>query len=190
MKILIIHPEDKSTDFLSAIYKHNITDTTIVKGGISKNEVKRLIIEHDRIIMLGHGSPLGLFNVGKFTDTKAYIIDEEMVPYLKNKENICIWCNANQFVNKHKLNAFYTGMFISEVSEADYCNVITSQEAVTESNNYFAELVGEIVNESLVDIFNYTDYNYGLLAEISSVAEYNHNRLYLETKNPIQLTLF
>ena len=61
MKTLVIHPEDKSTDFLSPIYAP-ITNKTVIKGGIYKSELQGLIESHDRIIMLGHGAPYGLLN--------------------------------------------------------------------------------------------------------------------------------
>ena len=66
MKTLVIHPDDRSTDFLKPIYS-DITDATVLNGrGIDKKEVYELIKEHERIIMLGHGSPGGLFGVGQF----------------------------------------------------------------------------------------------------------------------------
>ena len=67
MKTLIIHPADESTTFLDIVYK-NIPDKTVVTGGISKMDVMKLIESHDRVMMMGHGSPGGLFNVGQFTE--------------------------------------------------------------------------------------------------------------------------
>ena len=179
MTNLIIHPTDRSTDFLKPIYA-NISDATILQGGTSKAQVAKLISEHDRIIMLGHGSPYGLFSIGQFAGENGYVIDSTMVPLLKDKECISIWCNADQFMNRHQLYGFYSGMFISEVSEAMYCGLPgTEQETVTASNNYFAELLGEMINEPLNVIHEHVINNYGLLTEDNPVALYNHNRLYL-----------
>jgi hypothetical protein len=179
MTNLIIHPTDRSTDFLSPIYA-NITDATIMNGGVSKDQVAKAINEHDRIIMLGHGSPYGLFSIGQFTGNNGYVIDESMVPLLLDKECISIWCNADQFMNRHQLYGFYSGMFISEVGEATYCGLPgTEQETVTASNDYFAELLGEVINEPLSVIHEHVIDNYGLLTEDNPVALYNHNRLYL-----------
>ncbi len=61
MKILIIHPDDPTTDFLSQIYAQFV-DKTVVKGGITKSELRELIESHDRILLLGHGSPYGLLS--------------------------------------------------------------------------------------------------------------------------------
>jgi hypothetical protein len=179
MKNLVIHPTDSSTDFLSPIYA-NITDATIMNSGIGRGQLAQAISEHERIIMMGHGSPFGLFSVGRFISPNGYVIDSTMVPLLRDKECISIWCNADQFMNKHQLNGFYSGMFISEVGEATYCGLPgTLQETVNTSNHYFAQLLGEVINEPLSVIYEHVKENYGLLNEDNPVANYNHNRLYL-----------
>ena len=151
-----------------------------MNGGVSKDQVAKAINEHDRIIMLGHGSPYGLFSIGQFHGNNGYVIDESMVPLLYNKECIAIWCNADKFMNEHELNGFYSGMFISEVGEATYCGLPgMEQETVTTSNNYFAELLGEVINEPLGIIYEHIMDNYRLITEDNPVALYNHNRLYL-----------
>ncbi len=179
MKNLIIHPADASTDFLKPIYA-NISNAIILNGGASKDQVKELMTQHDRVIMLGHGSPFGLFSIGQFIGNNGYIVDSTMVDVLKHVECISIWCNADQFMIKHGLNGFYSGMFISEVGEAMYCGLPgTPQETVDASNHYFAQLLGEVINEPLSAINDYVTDNYGLLTEDNPVALYNYNRLYL-----------
>ena len=181
MRTLIIHPKDDSTSFLDIVYSP-IQDKTIITGGVSKTELIQLILEHDRVMMMGHGSPGGLFSVGKFKECGAYIIDHTFVPILKGKSNnVYIWCNADQFVNRHKLKGFYSGMFISEVSEAVYCGLPgTEQDQVDQSNHYFAQLLGEAINDPLDQAYDYVLDNYGLLTEDNAVALYNYNRLYLK----------
>ena len=126
MKTLIIHPEDKSTDFLTPIYS-GFDNTTVIRGGMSKSEVNKQIEKHDRIMMMGHGSPGGLFSVGQFPGSNGYIISHATVDLLQNKECIFIWCNADKFVEEHNLKGLYSGMFISEVMEANYCGLQGTQ---------------------------------------------------------------
>jgi hypothetical protein len=180
MKTLVIHPHDPSTHFLKPIYE-NIKDAIILNAGANKDQVRELITQHDRIIMLGHGSPNGLFSIGRFTNTKfGYIIDSTMVEVLKDKECISIWCHADQFMNNHILSGFYSGMFISEVGEATVCGLPgISQSTVDTSNNYFAQLLGEVINEPLSIIYNHVKVHYGYLIEENPVAAYNHKRLIL-----------
>ena len=150
MKTLVIHPEDSSTWFLKRVYE-NIEDVTVVTGNVSKNEVRSMVRDHDRIMMMGHGSPGGLFSVGNFPSVtgNGYIIDESFVELLSTKkDSVYIWCNADQFVDRFELKGFYTGMFISEVGEAYYCGLPgTKQPEVDESNFGFVDLMGEKIDE-------------------------------------------
>jgi len=177
-KVLVIHPNDSSTDFLKPIYA-NIPNATVIRGGMTRADVDQEIIKHDRIIMLGHGSPGGLFSIGEFEGSYGFIISHGTADLLRDKECIFIWCNADKFVKEHNLKGLYSGMFISEVGEAFYCETPASQEVVTESNDYFANELGKVSNLDLNEIHNYIKTNYGILAESNDVANYNNNRIYL-----------
>jgi hypothetical protein len=179
MKTLIIHPEDESTFFLDIVYKP-IENKTVITGGISKTELMTLIREHDRVMMMGHGSPAGLFSINKFTNCGAYIIDQQMVPLLKEKtDNVFIWCNADKFVEVFGLEGFYSGMFISEVGEAYYCGLPgTEQDQVDESNYGFVNIIAKYINEDKNVIHENVKKEYGLIAEENPIALYNNNRLY------------
>jgi hypothetical protein len=177
MKTLIIHPKDSSTTFLDGIYA-DIEDKTVIQGGVHQDELKVLIEQHDRVMMMGHGSPSGLFSVGMFPDSLGHIIDASFVPLLSQKDNsVFIWCNADKFVNLYHLRGFYSGMFISEVREAKFCNVEVDQKVVTESNYAFSEILSGVINTDAM--YNDVMVKYGQLAETNPVAKYNADRLYL-----------
>ena len=180
-KTLIIHPKDSTTSFLNIVYEP-IQDKTVVTGGVTKEELKRLIDSHDRIMMMGHGSPYGLFSIGRFpgTSNNGYIIDESFVWLLNEKsDNVYIWCNADQFVQRYGLKGFYSGMFISEVAEATYCGIPgTDQELIDESNYGFCNIIAKYINEDKTIIHENVLKEYGEIAESNPVAFYNNNRLY------------
>lgn len=179
MKTLVIHPEDKSTDFLSSIYE-NIPDMTLIKGGVDKHKVINLIKENERIIMMGHGCQYGLLSMGNFKGSEL-IIDTKSVPFLKRKNNIFIWCNADQFVDYFDLKGFYTGMFISEIEEAMDCGIDfddCSQVNIDESNNTFTNIVKNYVNDDYKSIYDNVLKEYRFIAEKNPIALYNYNRLY------------
>lgn len=185
MKTLVIHPQDKSTDFLRPIYA-GLDDVTLVTGGWTQTQIREAIRMHDQVMMMGHGSPNGLFAVGQFEPTNpysSYVIGASMVWELSQKDNnIFIWCNADQFVQRHGLKGFYSGMFVSEVGEAFYCGVTPfDQASVDESNDTFARQLGECLvgTRAPEQIFDQIRGQYGLLAETNSIARYNHQRLYL-----------
>jgi hypothetical protein len=180
MKTLIIHPKDSSTSFLDIVY-NPIPNKTLVTGGMDKIELIELIKEHDRVMMMGHGSPGGLFSVGMFQSNNGYIIDQSFVPILSEKNNsVFIWCNADKFVDRYNLKGFYSGMFISEVGEAYYCGLPgTKQDVVDESNFGFCHILANVINEEQSIAYDYVKEKYGEIAEENPVALYNNKRLYL-----------
>lgn len=178
MRTLVIHPHDTSTHFLKPIYE-NIPNKTVITGGLFVDEVNKLIYNHDQIIMLGHGSPNGLFSVGRFQ--YGYVIGEDQVELLQDKECIFIWCHADQFVKQHGLKGLYSGMFVSEVGEALMYKLKGDKKLIDESNNTFAFMLGFIigVNKPLPEVYEQIKKDYGWLAERNEIAKYNHERLAL-----------
>lgn len=139
MKTLVIHPSDTTTDFLKAVYLDK-PDWTVVNNSISKSKLIKLIKSHDRIVMMGHGTPHGLLGFGR------YVIDSNYVQFLREKSTICIWCNADAFVEKYGLSGFYTGMIISEYGEAYMCSVPTKPGCIEKSNIKFANAIKESID--------------------------------------------
>ena len=184
MTTLIIHPDDRSTDFLRPIYQ-DLKHKTVITGPITRSGLHALIRAHDRIIGLGHGSPLGLFSMssGGFG---SYILGASEVEVLRGKELVSIWCHANQFMERHKLNGLYSGMFISEVSEARYygLNEVT-QEDVNESNDAFAKILGREMCwlEDHRWLWANVKDQYTKLANWNLVAEYNSGRWFYEDRH-------
>ena len=181
MKTLVIHPQDESTDFLKQIYEP-IEDKLVVTGGKTEQELTTLIESHDRILMLGHGTPYGLLNwgQGKWKVNHPYLINRTHAPILKEKDCIFIWCNADEFVVRNKLNGFFSGMFISEVQEAVVEKVVATQDEVDESNYTFSELMSEHINKPTKEVFKRVKEMYGQFSIKNPVVSYNSERLYYE----------
>ena len=179
MKTLVIHAEDSSTDFLCPIYQ-TIEDRTVLRKGFTKNEIAEQIKIHDRIIMLGHGSPYGLFSVGQFETNNSLIIDSSLITLLAEKEeNMYIWCHAKEFVERYNLKGFYTGMFISEFLEVVYCQLpLVEDDVINESNHGFSSIVSKYVNDSKSVLYKNTVEEYQIIANRNLVAAYNIGRLY------------
>ena len=175
MKQLFLHIKDPTTDFLSEIYR-DVEGTVVRDGSLHYREVNELIQAHDRVIMMGHGSPAGLFGNDEF------FISHENVNALKGKENIYIWCHASAFVQNYELKGFSTGMFISEVSEALYCGIENHpklKQEVNKSNKMFAKEIRKHILQSTESIHAHTTSSYSVLSETSGVAKYNGDRLIL-----------
>lgn len=177
MITLVIHPDDRSTDFLKPIYK-NVKNLLLVTKQATHKDIISLIETSGRVIMLGHGSPSGLFGINFGRD---FVIDHTCVKALsKKKDNaMYVWCNADKFVERHNLSGMYSGMFISEVAEANYCGLKNiSQEQVNSSNNYFAEICSNLINEPLGMAYSKIKSNYEHYSQNNLVAHYNSRRFY------------
>lgn len=183
MKTLIIHPDDRSTDFLKIIYE-GMKDITVLTGnGMNQQDIKNLIPEYDRVMIMGHGSPYGLLTAGGFVGKGGHIIDYSFVNLLKdNPNNVYIWCNADVFINRFNLLGFHSGMFISEVAEAAYFNINTDQKTVDESNIEFCKIVKKYRTQPTMKLYRGVKKHYGKLAETNEIADYNNNRIYIKEK--------
>jgi len=174
LKTLVIHPHDPSTDFLNVIYAGQKDWTVVTEWGneMPRSKLIQLIKDHDRIIMMGHGAPTGLF----YTH-----INSKMVYLLREKECVCIWCNADQFVNKYGLRGFFTGMFISEVLEAPMFGITTNQEDIDISNGLFVNIVTEFIDD--YKLHSHLKETY--VSDTCPVIQFNTQRLYYRDEESI-----
>ena len=165
---VVFHPDDPTTDFLSAIYEGKGWEV-ITNPFLEQDEAAGLINTHDRIICLGHGSPQGLFGGWGF------IVDASLAPLLKKKQLIAIWCHADQFIEQHGLKGFYSGMFISELLEAELCGIRNTDEpAIESSNDLFASTLGKFVDFG--NILEHVKREYNIHGD--PIVAFNRNKLY------------
>ena len=116
-KVLVIHPDDRSTDMLKAVYEGKGYDV-ITDGGIPQEELIKAIEEHDTIIMLGHGTPYGLLAVDRKIGFIGYLIHDGHADLLKTKKTYSMWCHSDAYFERHGMRGFHSGMIISEEMEA------------------------------------------------------------------------
>lgn len=143
MKTLVIHPSDPTTAFLKIIYENE--PWTVVDQTCGKDELKELIKNHDRIIMMGHGTTYGLLS-SMSNKNINFIIDPSLVYLLKEKKCFYIWCDADYFVTKYKLKGFFTGMIISESSEAEFYKIEATKNEIDQSNIMFAQSIKKSID--------------------------------------------
>jgi len=129
---LVIHLDDRSTDFLRPIYDGR--GYPVISSSISEDDLLATIKQFPRVYMLGHGCPTGLFGAG-------FLIGDKFGPELSKKDGLFIWCNADAYAKRHKLTGLVSGMFISEVSEAAIFGIRATQAEVDASNNNFSKVV-------------------------------------------------
>lgn len=165
MTTLVIHPDgDKTTEVLSQIYKNK--GYTVFREQNPTKQLLEQIKSHDRIIMLGHGSPTGLFN-SQFD----HIIWSNQVYLLKSKICVGIWCHASDFAMKYDLKGFFTSMFISEVSESYHYQIWETQENITISNELFASNMAKLIDLPVDSMFSSISEAYSI--ENSELVRFN-----------------
>jgi hypothetical protein len=183
--VLIIHPDDRTTDFLKPCYEG--IDATIITHPDQMYNLQETVANHNRIIMMGHGSPYGLFlplvegveenENGEYMPYYTYSIDDEFAQILKDKRIAAIWCNADGYVVPHDLHGFYTGMAISELCEAEYCGVKgCDKNQMEESNTKFTMALKEALKvdgPESVNIFKEIYHNPN-----NPIMVYNRQRIY------------
>ncbi len=132
-KVLVIHPDDRSTDMLKAVYEGKGYDV-INDPSISDDEIVEQIKSHDKIIMLGHGTPYGLISWNRTTGEVRYVINDSHAELLKTKETYSMWCHSDAFFERHDMKGFHSGMIISEEMEALMYGIVgCSDEDIAES---------------------------------------------------------
>ena len=134
--VLVIHPTDASTSFMDVVYNGKGYDVL----NSFKGDMALILPLYSRVIMIGHGWVDGQFGVGQFRG-EHLVINQRLAPYLKDKNNTYIWCKAADFVRKHGLKGYSTGMFISELREANVFKITATEEMVAASNKLFAEVM-------------------------------------------------
>lgn len=150
----IIHPADPSTEFLRALYPEGEVSRITEKE--SGKRLRHILGHAESLLLLGHGTEEGLLapdsNGNPFG---RVIISGSHRYYLRRmKEIIGIWCNANIFAYKLGIHGLFSGMMISELSEAQELGIPTTQEELDRENILWAQRLGDLLREgvSLRDI--------------------------------------
>ena len=152
--MLVIHPKDKTTAMLSALYDG--LEAQVVIDYRTTKEMGRLlhhVSTQERIMLLGHGSDKGLFF--REDDSKnefdKIIVGHSHRYHLHNHGSniVAVWCNADQFARAEGLHGLFTGMIVSELSEALLYQVETTQEELDRENVKLARRLRTLLDERI-----------------------------------------
>jgi hypothetical protein len=122
-------------------------DDALVLINPKSEELDKVLRERpEPLIGLGHGCSSGLF--GCDCDI---IIGERNLDLLKDRDLICIWCNADGFLKKHpELTGFASSMFISNESELYYCGFSNyTNEDIFSEVSLFSERVNKLIQDDV-----------------------------------------
>lgn len=136
--MIVIHPKDRTTQMLELLYvgiPYQKVDSTL-----SKNQLRSLLYaapSSEAIMLLGHGGEEGLYT--REDDTKdefTKLIDHSFSHILKkhNGKIFAVFCHAKSFAEKEHLHGLFSGMIISEMSEAKLYGIPTTEEELSKEN--------------------------------------------------------
>ena len=152
--MLVIHPKDKTTAMLSALYDG--LEAQVVADYRTTKEMGRLlqhVSTQERIMLLGHGSDKGLFfraDDSKDEFDKIIVSHSHAYHLRKHGGNIvAVWCNADQFARAEGLHGLFTGMIVSELNEALLYQVKTTQEELNRENVKLARRLRALIDERI-----------------------------------------
>jgi len=141
--MIVVHPSDPSTKMLSLIYE-GIENVTLFDSYLQRDEILSALAaapEDEPVLLLGHGSPNGLFDL-----RYGLILKDSDAALLQDRPNLVgIWCYASSYAYKHGLKGFFSGMFISEEPEAWVNGVEADAEEIDGKAWDFAGRFGELL---------------------------------------------
>ena len=150
----MIHPKDKTTAMLSALYDG--LEAQVIDDYRSTKEMGHLlhhVSTQERIMLLGHGSDKGLFfrkDDSKDEFDKIIVGHSHAYHLRKHGGNIvAVWCNADLFARAEGLHGLFSGMIVSELSEAQLYKIETTQEELNSENVKLARRLRTLLDERI-----------------------------------------
>lgn len=129
MTIIYSNFRDRDTQLLQLIWEglnpDRIIEINYDTEGYEDIVDDAIASENDILIMCGHGTTQGLLHPN--LNSGQYIIHGNNVHLIHARNVIGSWCYAADFAETHHLHGFFTGMFISNESEADQHGISFAQ---------------------------------------------------------------
>ena len=148
--MLVIHPKDRTTDFLHALYD-GMEGARVLRGEESRNHLASALYHlppGEPVMLLGHGSPDGLFR----KEGKEYrrYVGRSMRYVLRGHPLIGIWCHADLFARRNGLHGLFSGMVVSEMQEALEYGIRTTGAELEAENRRFAATLRSLLDSGLL----------------------------------------
>lgn len=137
--MLVIHPQDRSTEFLRALYE-KMEGVTLLCGGESRKQLASILYHRppgELFMLLGHGGAEGLFR--KEEEEYRCYVGRSMAFCLRRHPVVGVWCHANLFAESVRLHGLFSGMIVSDMAEAREYGLITTEEELERENERLAQ---------------------------------------------------
>lgn len=139
---IVFHMDDPSTVMLKPIYEGQGWDVYTGSGwGMPKEFFHELIKRHDKVMCLGHGTPMGLI---------GGVIGRAEVPLLKEKKIFALWCYAATFFKDNGFEGH--GVFCSDNCPSEVwecrvaCDATVSAEWILNNMYYLSDCIKGVLD--------------------------------------------
>lgn len=181
--MLVIHPKDRTTAFLSALYD-GADNAVVISENISRADLNHRLHhtpKSERILLLGHGSEKGLFwrEDDANAEFDAVVLGHPHSYHLRNHGGniVAVFCNADKFAQAEHLHGLFTGMIVSELGEAAEFGIVTTEEELASENVKFAQRLRSLLNEN-IPLYEIPERMLALDDRHSPLTEFNYRRIY------------
>lgn len=147
--MLVIHPTDPTTAFLSVLYE-GLEDIRVLHGTESRNQLNDILFHlrpGETVMLLGHGSDAGLFRLEKGLYT--LYVGRSMAYCLRKHPVIGVFCHSRGFAEQLRLHGLFTGMIVSEPAEARMYDIRTTEAELERENRLFASTLDGFLRAGL-----------------------------------------
>ena len=149
--MLVVHPNDETTRFLSILYSDR-ENCWCLDGKESRKELNHIFYKNTRenLLLLGHGNETGLFRKEDDGNYRLYI-GKPMIYCLRRLIHpiVGVWCHSRLFAERYGLHGLFTDMIISELGEAIEYGVPTTEVELEKENRLFALTLAGLLNAGL-----------------------------------------
>ena len=179
MTVIYANSGDRDTLILQHIWEG--INCRVIEIGVDtvdfEDEVDNALMqEENTLIICGHGTSHGLLHPN--WNSGQYIIHENNVNLIHAQNVICSWCWASDFAETYNLHGFFTGMFISNVQEAEDNFIhIHDYEELDEEIYSYGLYFTNYINQCLHNNVPLSEWIGGLQEPWSYVAIFNQSRL-------------
>ena len=143
-RVLVIHTDKESAGFeiFQTLYM-NKAYTVVDEPDISPDELRRLIAEHDAIILIGCFVQDGLLATNPITRKDFVLIDDSYIELLRQKTVYSI--GGRRYFERHNVPGLHIGTILTSGFEASLYEIDAPEEEIINSALRLISIIGDTI---------------------------------------------
>lgn len=144
-RVLVIHTDKESAGFeiFQTLYM-NKAYTVVDEPDISPDELRRLIAEHDAIILIGCFVQGGLLATNPITRKDFVLIDDSYIELLRQKTVYSI--GGRRYFERHNVPGLHIGTILTSGFEASLYEIDAPEEEIINSALRLISIIGDTIH--------------------------------------------